>query len=232
MPGAQVLTGRAAADNAAWCDLVGQSHGLDTALDGEAWTSRHRTPALYPDAVTLSPTLSVPELLDRIDVSAGCSIKDSFASLDLAAFGFRVLFDAEWIVRPAAPTPTTSPWEIVQDAHGFAAWERAWRGEDGPRDVLRVDLLARDSVTVIAAYDGDRVEAGAILHRSSKVVGVSNVFTRSGDVDAAWAECLGLADSLFRNSVLVGYESGEDLDVALAHGFEAVGPLRVWLHDG
>jgi hypothetical protein len=35
----------------------------------------------------------------------GCSIKDSFASLDLTARGFRVLFDAQWIVRrgPAIP---------------------------------------------------------------------------------------------------------------------------------
>jgi hypothetical protein len=31
----------------------------------------------------------VPELLARIDTSVGCSIKASFASLDLATYGFR-----------------------------------------------------------------------------------------------------------------------------------------------
>jgi hypothetical protein len=50
------------------------------------------------------PHPSVPELLARIDTSAG--IKDSFASLDLTACGFRVRFDAQWIVRrgPAIPS--------------------------------------------------------------------------------------------------------------------------------
>jgi hypothetical protein len=32
---------------------------------------------------------------------------------------------------------------------------------------------------------------------------------------------------------MVGYESGDDLTAALDHGFEPVGPLRVWVRaDG
>ena len=62
-------------------------------------------------------------------------------------------------------------------------------------------------------------------------MGISNIFG-SGDPDAAWAGCLALADTLFPGSLIVGYESGDDLEVALAHGFEPAGPLRIWLHDG
>ncbi len=89
----------AAANNAKWCDVVCGTHGLEPVFGRDAWTSRTRTPPYYPSAVTLVPGLSVPELLARVDRGAGCSIKDSFASLDLTEFGFRVLFEAEWIVR-------------------------------------------------------------------------------------------------------------------------------------
>ncbi len=226
------LVRRAAADNAAWCDLVCRSHGLDTALDADAWTSRRRTPPLYPDAVSLSPTAGSPGLLDRIDVSAGCSIKDSFATLELASSGFRVLFDAEWIVRSrAAPITTARRWEVVRDGGVFMRWERAWRGDDGPADVLRADLLDHEPVTVLAARAKDGFAAGAILHRSEEVLGLSNIFG-SGDRDDVWAGCLALVDALAPGSVVVGYESGADLEVALNHGFEPAGPRRIWVHDG
>src|SRR4051794_19758091 len=125
----------AAVNNAEWCDVVCRTHGLETAFDHDAWTCRTRTPPYYPDAVTLVPEPSVPELLTRIDAFAGCSIKDSFASLDLATYGFRVLLDAEWIVRAPAvrrPTAPTLGWEVVRDGAAFAEWEGAWRGHDGP----------------------------------------------------------------------------------------------------
>jgi hypothetical protein len=77
--------------------------------------------------------------LARIDDSPGCSVKDSFASLDLTRHGFRVLFDAQWIVRGPSGTPAVPPsprWTVVRDAEASAAWEEAWRGPDGPQDVL------------------------------------------------------------------------------------------------
>src|SRR5947207_3033271 len=100
MGGVVELRTLAAANNAGWCSTVCRSHGLHTTFDDDAWTSRTRTPPLYPDAVTLEPEVSVPELLARIDVSPGCSVKDSFDSLDLTAHGFRTLFEAEWFALP------------------------------------------------------------------------------------------------------------------------------------
>ena len=136
-----VETWRAAAahENAEWCDVVTRSHGCRTRFDVDGWTSATRTPPGYPDAVTLLPALDVGVLLGRIDSSAGCSVKDSFASLDLRAQGFRVLFEAEWIVRAgASPTALTTgpPWEQVHDEAGLVAWERAWRGGDDPTGLV------------------------------------------------------------------------------------------------
>src|SRR4051794_38055707 len=52
-----------------------------------------------PDAVTLSPGTEPAAVLARVEGGTGCSVKDSFADLDLAPSGFQVLFDATWI-RP------------------------------------------------------------------------------------------------------------------------------------
>jgi hypothetical protein len=223
----------AAANNAEWCDLVCGTHGVHTRFDEVAWTSRTRTPPGYPDAVTLVSDPSVPDLLTWIDTSVGCSIKDSFASLDMTAYGFGVLLDAQWIVYQASAAPPSSDgagWEVVQDGAGLAAWERAWAGSDRPPGVFRPELLDQDPVTVVAACVGGGVVAGAVLNRSSMVVGISNFFTRDSGA-ASWAGCLALAATLFPRSTFVGYESGQRLVAAQTHGFEAVGPLRVWIRE-
>ena len=88
-------------------------------------------------------------------------MKDSFASLDLAGYGFGVLFGAEWISRPA----------------DLARWTEAWQG---PAGLLRACLLADDSVAVLAAGRDGELTAGAILNTSATVTGVTNVFSTSG----------------------------------------------------
>jgi hypothetical protein len=225
---------RAALNNAEWCDAVARSHGVETEIDRDVWVAWARTPPYYPDAVTLVPNPGIADLLRRIDASAGCSIKDSFAALDLAPFGFRVLFEAQWITRrldvgtAAAAEPA---WARVRDAAELAAWEAAWSGGLGPQGLFRADLLAIGAVAILAAYEAGRIVAGAILNRSPEVVGVSNVFSLPGREHAAWQGCLALASTLYPAVTVVGYQSGAELDIALDHGFETAGPLRVWIHD-
>jgi hypothetical protein len=218
-------------ENAEWCDVVARSHGCETHVDATAWTSATRTPPGYPDAVTLVPALDAPTLLVRIDSSAGCSVKDSFALLDLHAHGFRVLFDATWLVH-TDPSPTVTapdqPWDRVQDAAGLVAWERAWRGDAGSTGLFPAELLDDETVVVAGARRKQGFVAGAILHRADGVVGVSNVF---GEAAPAWSGCVAFAASCFPRMPLVGYEHGADLAQARRHDFEPVGPLRVWVRD-
>jgi hypothetical protein len=224
----------AIADNARWCDVVCRSHGVSTRFDLEAWSAAVRTPPYYPDAVTLVPSPNVPELLSRIDASAGCSIKDSFASLDLTPYGFRILLDGRWIVRgetDVAPLDSGPPWEQVFHPDALALWEHAWSGDDGPAGVFLPALLDQESVAVVAARRGDHVVAGAVLHKSDSVVGVSNVFAHSEILSSGWPGCIAIAGSLFPGATLVGYESGDALIEARRYGFEAMGPLRVWILD-
>jgi G:T/U-mismatch repair DNA glycosylase len=86
-------TAAAALGNAKWCSAQGGVRGRFT---DTFWYAPRRTNEFYPDAVTLHPHVDVDEMLARIDLSPGASIKDSFATLDLAPHGFDVLFDGHW----------------------------------------------------------------------------------------------------------------------------------------
>ncbi|MFF4101618.1 hypothetical protein [Streptomyces sp. NPDC001903] len=217
-------------NNAEWCAAV--SGGGTFAAD--AWTSARRTPPYYPDGVTLTRSAPADALLAGMDTaSPGCSVKDSYAALDLAPAGFEVLFGAEWIHRPAqAPAPAASAlaWTRVADARELAAWEAAWGGGEGT-GLFHPGLLTPEIAFLAGRSADGRVLAGAAANRTGAVVGLSNVFTAEGTPDdEAWAGALTAVAELWPGHPVVGYESGEDLDTALRHGFAPLGPLRVWLH--
>lgn len=226
----------AAANNAEWCDAVCRAGGAVTRVDTDAWTCSTRTPPYYPDAVTLVPDPSVPALLSRIECTAGCTVKDSFASVDLTEDGFEVLFDAEWIWRAGTTASTGSShraWGLVREPVELRAWEAVWRGDSGPTGTFGPSLLTNDAVTFLAEHRGGRVVAGAVLNRSSAVVGLSNYFSEAtADPDRSWAGCVSFAAALSRGLPLVGYESGDRLTAAQREGFTSIGGLRVWLLPG
>ncbi|WP_228977651.1 hypothetical protein [Streptomyces sp. DH12] len=233
-----------------------RAHDLPPGTFGDrAWTSARRTPPLYPDAVTLRADATPDDVLGGVDRTApGCSVKDGFAALDLAPHGFRVLFEARWIHRPAGPAPAapSAPWEPVRTAAALADWERAWGG-GATGGLFRPALLADPGVTVLAgrAPDG-RITSGAVLshdpdprpgpgngsgsghspapdpgHRTG-AVGVSNLF---GEAAEAWPACLAAAAARHPGLPVVGYEHGDGLAAALGHGFTDAGPLRIWLAE-
>ncbi|WP_431907863.1 hypothetical protein [Micromonospora carbonacea] len=226
----------AARDNADWCDLVGRSHGLAGARDADAWSVPRRSPQWYPDAVTLRPHVDAARLLARIDAGPSASVKDSFADLDLAPHGFRVLFAAEWIHRPPAVPlgaplvmplvvpPGTGPTALapVTSARGLADWSAA----HGSEVLRRPALLADPRVTILARHAADgAVTAGAVLTDGGPAVGVSNVFAADGDLARVWRGVVAACP----DRPLVGYESGGGLPPAEEAGFRRIGPLRVWL---
>ncbi|MFD6528990.1 hypothetical protein [Streptomyces sp. NPDC060184] len=239
-----------ARNNAEWCAVMSRTHGVPGRFGAQAWTAPARTPPYYPDAVTLVPGADPAGVAGGIDLTApGATVKDSFADLDLTARGFRVLFEAAWIHRPAGPPAAFSgtPWEVVEDPDAVRAWAHAWDGGDGDADLFRPALLDDPDTFLLAARERDgAVTAGAVASRSGDapgdgvpggsgvggVLGLSNVFARDGGAGAAWPGALDAAHRLFPALPVVGYEHGEDLDTALRHGFTATGPLRVWLHHG
>ncbi|MGW5847323.1 hypothetical protein ACWFQ8_05010 [Streptomyces sp. NPDC055254] len=239
---------RAVLNNAGWCHAVCAAHGLPGGFgDGAAvWASAERTPPLYPDAITLDASVSAEGVLLGIDTDgSGCSVKDSFARLDLDGDGFEVIVEAQWIHRPAgAPVPAAADggdggdggdedlvWSRVGSPAELEAWEAAWGGEEST-GLFRPELL-REDIAFLAGRSGGRIVAGAVGSLGSGVVGVSNLFTDEEErADAVWAAVLARVTALWPDADVVGYESGDDLDAALRHGFAPLGPLRVWLRTG
>ncbi|MEV5976500.1 hypothetical protein [Streptomyces sp. NPDC052114] len=222
-------------NNAEWCDAVCRSHGVPGAVEGGVWGSPRRTPPLYPDAVTLAPDAAPEDVVARIDVaSPGASVKDSFATLDLSGAGFEVLFDAQWIHRPAGePTAPAPRWEPLTGADRLPAWEAAWAGDDEDGEPLFLPRLLDDGAVFLAGTDAGRVTAGAVAYPAAGAVGVSNLFAADDDLDTAWRSCLAATSRLWPDLPVVGYEGGDDLTAALRQGVTPVGPLRVWLRtDG
>jgi hypothetical protein len=224
----------AARNNAEWCDIVCATHANPGVFATDAWTAPRRSPQYYPDAVTLDRFAASADLLSRVDAGAGCSIKDSFAGLDLAPEGFRVLFDAEWICRTPARVPAPSDatrWRVVESTPDFVAWTDAWSESGGSPSPLRPELLAQPDVVVIADAT-THITAGAILNRNAGVVGLSNLFTNAANRDEAWNEAVIAASARFGDQPIVGYEAEDDLAAAQRVGFVSIGPLRVWINDG
>jgi hypothetical protein len=221
----------AARNNAEWCDIVCRSHGIPTMLTGDTWNTTRRSPPLYPDAVTFDPAVTAGHLLQRVDAGPGCSIKDSFATLELEPHGFHVLFDAEWIGRDAGAAPGAGALEPLTTADELTAWEAAWGGDAAPTGRFRPALLGEPSVVILAARVDRAISAGAVLNFGAGVVGVSNVFANDGDLDAMFAATIAAAAQWFPNAPIVGYESGAALAAARRSGFEVLGPLHVWIND-
>lgn len=232
------LLAHAVRNNADWCAAMCRAHDLTGTFGPRAWTVARRAPLYYPDAVTLAEDATAADLLPGIDRTApGASVKDSHARLDLAAEGFRLLFEAQWIHHPApvaAVSPASAPaaaegWRRVGTEAELAAWSLAWSAGDADEAALfRPGLLTDPTTTIVAGYDPEgRILGGAVLTESAGVTGVSNLFTTDGvPASYAWAGALATAAP---GLPVVGYESGDDLDAALAAGFGTLGPLRVWL---
>ncbi|MFF8408388.1 hypothetical protein [Streptomyces omiyaensis] len=217
-------------NNAEWCAGMCRAHGLATTTGPRAWTSPRRTPLYYPDAVSLTGDATAADVVAGIDRTApGASVKDSYARLDLAPEGFRPLFDATWIGRPAGAGAGAAPAAPVRTPEALAAWAHAWSGGDADEaGLFRPALLDDPAVTVLAVPGpGGTVLGGAVLSAAAGVTGVSDLFAADGtDPAAVWPAVLAAADPALP---VVGYESGDDLAPALAAGFRPLGPLRVWL---
>jgi hypothetical protein len=229
---ARSLVRVAAQNNAEWCDAFCRSHGLVGHFHADSWSSPVRTPRYYPDAVTLLPEITIEQVLSGIDTSEGCSVKDSFADLDLTITGFRSLFTGEWLVRQRSEAPVALPWEwsTLTTEEQLGEWEAAWTESPEGSGFFRRALLDDEKISVLAGYEGDRIVAGAIANRSTTVIGLSNVFDVAGDLESAWVAGAAVAATLWGEMPTVGYESGGDsLDAAHEAGFESIGELVVWL---
>lgn len=209
------LLGAAVTNNVRWCAEV---CGTDPASRTPGiWVAAAPPHPWFPDLVTRRPGLAAGVVADALGGRAGCSVKDSYADVDLRPWGFTVLVEARWIGAAPAAAMGTSPLSPLMTPSALCAWCAA----AGLPECLPGGLLSSSVTTVLV--DGT---AGAVATRSAGVVGVSNV-VGSPTVDV-WSALRTTLGARHPGLPVVGYEHGVDLQAALAAGFTDLGPLRIW----
>jgi hypothetical protein len=213
--------------NVGWHKDICAMHGVESDLVDGLWWSRQAAPRLHSDAVVVETTVRVETIVGRLADRGQCAVKDSFASVDLSPYGFRVLFTAMWLHhRPTSPISNADAptgWSVVTARRELEDWNR----QHETADVLPPSLLGRAHFRVLAKRTRQHIVAGAVARFGSGVVDISNVFAIPGE-QVDWAELGDVVHLLFPNRSLVGYESGDQLGAATSAGFTPVGPLRVW----
>jgi hypothetical protein len=229
------LLGAAVANNASWCDAVCRSHGYPGTFGPRVWSSPRHGLRLYPNAVTVAPDATVPEVLADAASTRPFAVKDSFACLDLAPDGFWCLVEASWIARKAGTSGPLSDglhWDTVTSPGELVSWEKAWaEGDSGDGPVFLPGLLSDSRCTVLACRREDAVVGGAVVYAAGGAAGVSNVFSAGLALDVLWADVESAVAALHPDLPLVGWEGGASLNAARQAGFRTVGSLRVWLRS-
>jgi hypothetical protein len=232
----------AASNNADWYCAVFRSLGLAYAIEDGVWTSRDVAPPYHSNALILSPAGGtrdrkiVRALADAI--RRPFSVKDGFATHDLSADGFRLLFEAQWIWRdaglPLALGKTGAAWHRVRTPGELAAWEAALRANGSPAEerTFLPSLLDDPSLAFFIARDGDRIIAGFAANLSPEVVGFSNFFAAQPSVSSLISGAVAATIRLAPDLPIVGFDQGDALIAMHQTGFRSVQPLRVWLKTG
>jgi hypothetical protein len=214
--------GQAVSNNVEWCARVSPGGGTVDSGTG-VWLATGTPPPFFPDAVTLKAGVRAARLSSALSNRPRCSVKDSFADVDLTPYGFSPLFTARWIAR--VPTPADhdpTGWSCIADQDALQSWCTA---AHLPR-VLPTRLLGHPAVRILARRRDGVIDAGAIANRSDLVVGLSNVF-QVGARDP-WDSIVSALGRYFPDLPVVGYESDSALSAALQAGFGNLGPPRVW----
>jgi len=229
------LLAAAVANNASWCDAVCRSHGHPGTFSPRLWTSTRHRVRFYPNAITLAPEASARDVLALAPPAQPFAVKDSFARLDLALAGFRVIAEGSWIARdglPGRPADSQS-WDEVTSPAALTSWQAAWAGGgsiDGP--VFLPDLLGDPRCTVLACRRGKAIIAGAIVYAADGAAGISNLFTAGLPPERLWGGVQLAVAELHPRLPIVGYEDGASLEAARQAGFNALGALRIWESSG
>ena len=222
-PSATLLA--AVENNVEWCAAFCRASGVTGSRRGAVWCADGPAPELYPELVTLRPGVSAAEVASLAPLP-GSAVKDSFQDVDLAAEGFRQLFQASWL---SLRREDLGPDPGGQCSRAGSADElAAWVAESGSDLEVPERLLDRPEFRAVLVRRGGRVVAGATVFTTEGFAGVSNLFAHE-DPARVWSTLAHhlLADPLTR--VVGGYEHGRDLSAALAAGARELGPLTVWL---
>jgi len=214
-------------NNAEWCELVAHSHGAHGQWLGQAWRTTIRMPPFYPNAVSIESGIQKETVADIVaELPENCAWKDSFAELELAEYGFKVLYEANWLALTDSLSGETAlrPASFVTSSDELAEWIAAW-GETPIGKTIFPPKLLGSKVRFIFCKIGEKISSGLIANHSGNSVGISNCFGNFKEI----SQCIGRAYKWAKGQPVVGYSSDVESKEMQERGFKQLGNLRVWV---
>ena len=212
---------------------------IESAREGGYWRALDKPPLIYFSAITLRSDVSAASVAD-----APGSICDTWQTLDLRSYGFRVWRTEPWFYRPAGLLPVDAPPELevipVSTAAEVVEFEavsvRGFGGEDDsiePGTYHPPAILEDDAMKMFIGRVDGRAVGAAMGYLADGVVGVFGVTTVASARGRGYGSALTKAAMLSENdlpSVLAPSPQGERLYRRL--GFAPVGALSIWVSEG
>lgn len=193
----------AASNNAFRIEDVARAADVVSHRTADRWWATARTPPLHPEVVTLRRGLAPGAVLADVDDGPGCSVKDSYADVDLSGRGFAVIIEGSWL----------------------------WRGAARSSDSALGWVWTASRTGAMVATAGGQTVASCNITRSGPVVGVTNLDAPVVDEVAAWNEVAAAVAGLAPNAPVVAWSPAEDVDAAVTAGAVVTGPMRVWAKE-
>ncbi|GGE50922.1 hypothetical protein GCM10011391_32150 [Pullulanibacillus camelliae] len=218
---------KAVLNNISWCSFVCDTHEIKQTATENLWGTLSKAPAFYPDLITKNSHVTENDVWGFINNRKVGSIKDSFATLNLSAMGFKVLLEAEWIYHePLSERESTEPlqWQIIAAETELSKWTAL----QGSTNSLKPSLLKRPEIKFFLREKKEGIE-GFIANAGAGVIGVSNVFSSGVTSDNLWTDIVKELSVIFPDTPLVGYEHSEALHEARRAGWSSLGPLQIWV---
>ena len=210
-----------------WYDDVFALHAIPARLRDGLWSALGKPPPWHSAAKTVEPGVDTGLAVRAVQAFEHCAVADSFGDLALDRHGFELLFEATWLHRPPEDGPSRplpEGWSVVSEVDTLAAWNAA----HDYTDVLLPGVLDQPRFRILARHRDGVLVGGAVAHRCSGVVGLSNAWAAAGEAPAH-DELLAAVHALHPGRAVTDYAMGADLDAMLAAGFTPLGPQRVWI---
>ena len=199
-----------------WYQAEFTTWGITYQRTTNAWYTFDAVPPFHSNLLWLGQAFPEQLLAQLREKKRGqrWSVNDTLALHDFTDFGLEVLFEAQWYFREVSQANQVSVTKVDSD-EAFSRWIDAW-GESN--DVFHRDLWQQANVGFLSAGDG-----GIAYNRSADRIGVSNFWGH----ESAIQDCI---QHLAAYALpLVGYERSETAHLLVNAGFQATGPLRVWV---
>ena len=223
-----------------WYRSIFESNSIDLKVSETCFFSEVKVPPLFSSIATREKDWRPDSIFESIykrfveERWPEWTIKDSYNCLDLKPFGFSKLFDAQWLhlqTEDFKPTTDLSRYEFktARTKEELDQWITDWgEGKEIGEQICNSSLLDNPSIELVSFQSPTGKTQVASLNKNDHTVGITNFFPEANS-DEMWRALVSYIFVQNGDIDIVGYESGDAIEVAKELGFTSAGDLSVWI---